>query len=374
MSKKINNGTIKNIKISGFKSIKNIDLNLEPLNIIIGPNGVGKSNFISTFKFLNQIADKNLQNYVASSGGAESFLHFGSKNTDKISIYLDFNVNAYKVELINANPDSLLIESETGYFRADTINYYGHDKIERITDKISKESNLPKFGTHSIKQHISRLLNSYRVYHFHDTSKTAKVKKTVNIADNILLQTDAANLASMLYRFREEYDYEYLNIVDTIRLVAPYFKDFILIPDDNGNMLPRWEHKNYQKAFTFDDLSDGTLRFICLTVLLLQPLEFVPNTVLIDEPELGLHPHAISLLVGMMKSISKKNKQIIASSQSVTLINQFKAQDILVADIKDDATTIRRLEEEEVKEWLEDYQLGTIWEKNIIGGTPCDFQ
>ena len=367
------NGIIKNIKISGFKSIKNIDLDLEPLNIIIGANGVGKSNFISAFKFLNQIANKNLQNYVTSSGGAESFLYFGSKNTDKISISIDFEVNAYTVDLINVNPDSLLIEKENGYFRANKINFFGGNKTQNITDKISKESNLPQIGTDTIEQHISRFLSNYKVYHFHDTSKTAKVKKTTNVIDNIQLQTDAANLASMLFLFKDKYTYEYTNIIDTIKLVAPYFKNFVLIPDENGNIIPRWEHRDYEKVFTFDDLSDGTLRFICLATLLLQPLNLLPDTILIDEPELGLHPNAISVLAGLIKSISKKNKQIIASSQSTTLINQFNAQDILVADIKDDATTIRRLKEEEVKEWLEDYQLGTIWEKNIIGGTPGDF-
>ena len=368
-----NSGVIKNIKIEGFKSIKNIDLNLEPLNIVIGPNGVGKSNFISTFKFLNQIANKNLQNYVASSGGAESFLHFGSKKTDKIFIHIDFGVNAYEVSLINVNPDSLLLESETGYFRAGEIRFLGGNKILNITNKFSKESNLPQSGMNTIQQYISRFLTTCKVYHFHDTSKTAKVKKTTNIADNIMLQSDAANLASMLHLFKNNYPYEYSNIVSTIKLVAPYFKDFILVPDNNGNILPRWQHKNYEKVFAFDDLSDGTLRFICLATLLLQPQDFLPDTIIIDEPELGLHPHAISVLAGLMKSVSKKNKQIIASSQSVTLINQFKAQDILVADIKENATNIRRLEEEEVKEWLEDYQLGTIWEKNIIGGTPGDF-
>ena len=368
-----NNGIIKNIKIKGFKSIENIDLPLEPLNIIIGSNGVGKTNFINAFKFLNQIVNKNLQNYITLSGGADIFLYFGSKHTDKIEIILDFDVNAYSISLIPAQNDSLLISEEKGLFRPDKIDYLGNEKTKYITNKISTESNLPNKGNMTIEEHISTFLNGYRVYHFHDTSKTAKVKKTTNITDNVQLQTDAANLASMLYLFQKEHEFEYYNIVDTVRLVAPYFKDFILIPDLNGNILPRWKHKNYEKVFTFDDLSDGTLRFICLATLLLQPSKFLPDTILIDEPELGLHPHAISVLAGLMKSISKKNKQIIASSQSVTLINQFKAKDILIADIKENATNIRRLEEEEVKEWLEDYQLGTIWEKNIIGGTPGDF-
>jgi len=123
-------------------------------------------------------------------------------------------------------------------------------------------------------------------------------------------------------------------------------------------------------VFSFDDLSDGTLRFICLSTLLLQPLDFLPDTILIDEPELGLHPHAISVLAGIMKSVSKQDKQIIASSQSVTLINEFKAEDILVSDLKNNETHIRRLSQEEIQDWLDDYQIGTIWEKNIIGGTP----
>lgn len=369
------NGYIKNIKIKGFKSIKDIDLKLEPLNIIIGSNGVGKTNFIHAFKFLNQIVNKNLQDYVIVSGGADNFLYFGSKNTNSIVIEIDYNVNAYKIELISANDDNLLIKSEKGIFRASEIDYNGGDKVTTITGSLSKESNLPKSGTSSIKRHIAKYLESYRIYHFHDTSRTAKVKKISNIDDNLILQTDAANLASMLYRFKnnDKYEYNYNKIVETIQLVAPYFKDFVLVPDENGNILPRWQHKDYEKIFTFNDLSDGTLRFICLATLLLQPLEYIPDTILIDEPELGLHPHAISVLAGMMRSLSKKGKQIIASSQSVTLINEFSAQDILVADIKNNSTLIRRLEDKEVVNWLEEYQLGEIWEKNIIGGTPGDF-
>lgn len=367
-------GVIKRIKIEGFKSINELDLELKPLNIIIGSNGVGKTNFIKAFKFLNQIVNKNLQDYVFSEGGADGFLHFGSKVTNEIKIFIDFDVNSYEINIVPITADSLAISKELGGFVADKIGYNGGNQKVYITDKYSNESNLPSSDKWSIPGHITKFLKGYKIYHFHDTSKNAKVKKTNRLNDNISLNTDASNLASMLYEFKSFHEYNYNKIVETVRLIAPYFKDFVLVPDENKGLLPRWQHKEHETVFTFDDLSDGTLRFICLATLLLQPLKYLPDTILIDEPELGLHPHAISVLAGIMKSVSKQGKQIIASSQSVTLINEFNAEDILVSDLKNNETNIRRLTHEEVKDWLEDYKIGTIWEKNIIGGTPNDFQ
>lgn len=370
------NGKIKRIRMEGYKSIKQIDLELKPLNIIIGSNGVGKTNFISAFKFLNQIVHKNLQDYVYSSGGANKFLHFGSKITEKLSFFIDFDVNSYEIVLNSVASDRLAIKTEMGKFNANAINTICKSSQALITSKLSDESNLPniKKNPMSIPQHITRFLEGYKIYHFHDTSKDAKVKKMNVVNDNLSLNTDASNLASMLYLFKEKHEHNYAKIIDAIRIIAPYFKDFILKPDENGNLLPRWQHKEHETVFSFDDLSDGTLRFICLSTLLLQPLDFLPDTILIDEPELGLHPHAISVLAGIMKSVAKQGKQIIASSQSVTLINEFNAEDILVSDLKNNETHIRRLSQEEIKDWLDDYQIGTIWEKNIIGGTPGDFQ
>jgi len=367
-------GVIKRIKIEGFKSINKLDLELKPLNIIIGSNGVGKTNFINAFKFLNQIVNKNLQNYVFGEGGADCFLHFGSKITKEIKFFIDFNVNSYEINLAPITGDSLAISKEVGGFIADKIGYNGGPQNVLITNKYSNESNLPSSEKWSIAGHITKFLKGYKIYHFHDTSKDAKVKKTNRLNDNISLNTDASNLASMLYQFKMFNEYDYNKIVETIRLIAPYFKDFVLMPDENKGILPRWQHKEHETVFSFDDLSDGTLRFICLSTLLLQPLKVLPDTIIIDEPELGLHPHAISVLAGIMKSVSKQGKQIIASSQSVTLINEFKAEDILVSDLKNNETHIRRLEEQEIEAWLEDYKIGTIWEKNIIGGTPNDFQ
>ncbi len=362
---------IQRMKIEGFKSIKSLDIELKPLNILIGPNGAGKSNFISAFKFLNELASKNLQYYIAQSGGAERFLHFGSKNTECIEFYLDFGANQYSVNLIPAEPDTLLIGTETPSFKGP-----GHHSpyTQTLNFQPEKESLLASSGK-SIAKYVLNRLQTYKIYHFHDTSSSAPVKKSSLITEHTKLLSDASNLGSFLYHLKEKpfTSSYYQKIVDTIQLVAPFFQDFILEPDANGNILPRWKHRNSEKSWTFNDLSDGTLRFICLTTLLQQPPPYIPQTVLIDEPELGLHPHALNILASMLKSVAAQGKQVIVSSQSVTLINHFSAEDLLVADQVNNETVIRRLEEDEVTAWLEEYTLGSIWEKNIIGGSPDDF-
>jgi predicted ATPase len=366
---------IQRMKIEGFKSIKSLDIELKPLNILIGANGAGKSNFISAFKFLNELTSRNLQYYIAQSGGAERFLHFGSKNTQSLLFELDFGVNKYSVNLKPALPDTLIIEKEYAIFDGNKVGYNGGTKPVLLNDLPALETSLSDSPEYISKHTNRRLQTSYKIYHFHDTSSSAPVKNTCSLNDALKLQSDGGNLASFLYVFKNSavFLHHYQKIVDTIQLVAPFFQDFILEPDANGNILPRWKHRNSEKSWTFHDLSDGTLRFICLTTLLQQPFNCIPATVLIDEPELGLHPHALNILASMLKSVAAQGKQVIVSSQSVTLINHFSAEDLLVADQVSNETVIRRLEEDEVTAWLEEYTLGSIWEKNIIGGSPDDF-
>src|SRR2546427_3037694 len=156
---------------------------------------------------------------------------------------------------------------------------------------------------------------------------------------------------------------------ETITQVAPFFNDFALRPDPTPKESIRleWREKGSDFPFRAAHLSDGTLRFICLATLLLQPTP--PSTVLIDEPELGLHPYAITVLASLLKSASTKT-QVIVSTQSVPLVNQLQPEDILVVDRAQGQSTFRHLGSEELKDWLEDYGLGDLWEKNLFGGRP----
>lgn len=359
-------GKLKRIKLSGYKSIKHLDLEIGPLNILIGPNGAGKSNFISFFHFMNEIVDKGLQLYVSRKGTAEAFLHFGNKETDRISAYLWFDPNGYEIELIPTNDGRLVFKEESteylgpGYrtpFKSSTTIIEG-DLESRLKERKSRNG---------IESYIIRYVHDWKIYHFHDTSATASVKKAHSIHDNIWLRPQGENLAAFLYSIQEELEYE--RIVQTIRRVAPFFQDFILVPDKNNEeqIRLRWKHKASDMYFDANSLSDGTLRFMCLATLLLQPT--LPSVILLDEPELGFHPYALQLLAGMLESASS-NTQIIVSTQSVTLANQFDWQDIIVVEQRHGESHFIKLEEEDVKIWLDEYAVGDLWEKNLIGGTP----
>ncbi len=356
------------IKIKGFKSIKEADIPLGDLNVLIGANGAGKTNFISIFKLLNKMIDRNFQSDIAESGGAENFLHYGHKTTEEIDVYLKFGINAYNV-VWKPSADNRMV------FSREVCIIEKNPKYKEKTVEIGKgsgETNLDKAAKekdYSIEKYVYQNLKSWKYYHFHDTGETAKVKKPCQLNDNMYLRTDASNLAAFLYLMQEKYSGNYQTIRDTVGLIAPFFDNFILRPDPFNEEMIRleWREKGSDFPFLAPQLSDGTLRFICLATVLLQPQ--LPSTIIIDEPELGLHPYAIKVLASLMKSASKK-AQIIVSTQSVPLVNEFEPEDLIVVDKIDRASVFKKVTGKELASWLEEYTLGELWEKNVLGGRP----
>ena len=359
-------GRLQHIKLCGFRSIRELDLPLSALNILIGGNGAGKSNFISFFKFMNKLLDKDLQLHIRTQlNGADRTLFFGRKTTNKLSIDLHFSPNGYRAELVPTSDDTLVFAKEQALFYGDEIGFLGGTKTHPLATAGGLEAALPKPGTSRPPEHVAAYIKDWKVYHFHDTSDTAKVKVAYSIHANNRLMSQGENLAAFLYGIRETEAYK--RIVQTIQRVAPYFHDFIFLPEANDLIRLRWKHKGSEDYFDATMLSDGTLRFMCLTTLLLQPK--LPTILLLDEPELGLHPFALQLLASMMRSASEKT-QIIASTQSVTLANQFGWEDVVVVDQVNNESHFRRLKEADVSAWLENYKLGDVWEMNALGGTP----
>jgi predicted ATPase len=361
-------GKLDRMRITGFKSIEYLDLDLRPLNILIGPNGAGKSNFIGFFRFMNKLLEKNLQFHVAQQLGADKLLFFGRKRTDAMTFYLEFTPNAYGCALAPDASGGLVFAEEYCQFFGDRLGYLGGTKTHPLAAGGDKESGLPdRPDTTTPAGHVVGYLRDWKVYHFHDTSESARVKQPGRCDETDILLPQADNLATFLRSIRDSDAYKL--IVRTIRRVAPFFLDFVLEPErDNPKLIRlRWKHRGSEDTFDASDFSDGTLRFICLTTLLLQPK--LPTMILLDEPELGLHPHALRLLAGMMHAISSRT-QIIASTQSVTLANQFSWEDLIIVDRMNDASQFRRLSEAEVAAWLDEFSIGEQWEKNIIGGTP----
>jgi predicted ATPase len=364
-------GRLQRIQLAGFRSIAAMDLRLDALNVLIGPNGAGKSNFISFFKFMNRLLEKQLQLHIrAQLNGADRTLFFGRKTSNQLSIDLHFSPNSYAATLVPTSNDGLVFASELARFHGDEAGYAGGTKQRALAAAGDLESGLPKPGTSAPAAHVARYLEDWRVYHFHDTSDAAKVKGAYSIHANDRLMPHGENLAAFLYGIQDSAAYQHIRKV--VQRVAPFFHDFVFQPEAGELIRLRWKHQGSDDYFDATMLSDGTLRFICLATLLLQPR--LPTILLLDEPELGLHPFAIQLLAALIRSAAEQT-QIIASTQSVTLANQFGWQNFVVVDQLDGASQFRRLQEAEVKAWLRDFDgkydgVGSLWEINLLGGTP----
>lgn len=356
------------IKIKGFKSIKDLDLKMNPINILIGANGAGKTNFISLFTFLRSLSEGKLQAYTEKQGFANTFFHFGSKITPKIIIDIDFGYNCYHVEFERSeNSDTLIFDTEY-------CTVYSSSKRWLIKGKLGESGLLSGSETDSdrVRKYTREYMEKCRVYHFHDTSPTAGFKQAQKLNSSVVLNSDASNLAPVL-RFVRDYDFScYRDIVSTIQTVAPFFHDFYF--ESRGekgdeSLLLRWIHRDHDTPFSANQLSDGTARFICMSTLFLQPEWCRPSTIVLDEPELGLHPAALNVLAEIIKAASKKN-QVICSTQSVAFANRFEPEDFIVVDQQKGVSTFNRPDMNALDHWLEDYGMGDIWTKNLIGGRP----
>ena len=356
-----NRNHLSNIEIDGYKSIAKCDLQMGCLNVLIGANGAGKSNFISFFRLIATLLDHRLQSLVGKAGGPDALLHFGRKQSELLKGRLYFGNNGYKFALEATNDNRMMFQREALWWNMNGDNSVGSGHFESLAEKHSSR----------IKEFTLPIMRRWRVYHFHDTSESAKVKQIHRINDNDYLREDGANLAAFLFRLQKNHPSHYKRIVRTIRMVAPYFGDFYLraTPDNLDSIQLEWTEKDHDIPFKASELSDGTLRFILLTTVLLQPEEFMPSAIIVDEPELGLHPYAINVLAELIKSASIEH-QLIISTQSVELVNQFDVEDLIVVDKQNGASTFKRLEEDQLSEWLQDYSLGDLWKKNLLGGRP----
>jgi predicted ATPase len=349
------------ITIQGFKSIASIErLPLRPINVVIGANGSGKSNFIGVFEFLHEIHEGRLKDYVAKAGGADKVLYFGSKTTPKISFDLSFANGHWKLKLHPTGDDLLDMYGEAVRLRED--GPAERDYVATTDEEIAK-------WEESRKRQLDRLLG-WRIYHFHDTSFSSPMRKTARVDDNRFLHADGTNLPAFLYLLRERHQASYSLIVRTVQLAAPFFGDFRLDPTELNREFIKleWRHRGSDQTFGASSLSDGTLRFIALATLFLQPEQYRPSLILVDEPELGLHPYALEVLASLVRQASVTN-QVIVSTQSALLLDHFDPEDVLVADRVDGGTQLTRLKSEPLKKWLEDYSLGQLWEKNELGGS-----
>jgi len=370
---------LKEIHLAGFKSIDGREGQTIPIGdvtVLLGANGSGKSNLVSFFKMLNYITTGALQQYVGKQG-VSRLLFYGSKQTESMLFTLRFESDTvqetYEMKLSHGLPDRLFISDEK-------VTYHEVSPLSPHPQEYCFTAGGSKSGLGRDNRKTSRNLHSFlsgiRTYQFHDTSDTSKIKDRGYVDDAKYLRSDAGNLAAFLKILSEQEKYQkyYERIVRHIRHVMPQFGDFDLKPVPGNERYVRLNWKDSSGSdylFDPDQISDGSIRFMALATLLLQPPELLPKFIVLDEPELGLHPAAIAELAGIVRTVAQKT-QVLLATQSTRLVDEFSPEDLVIVERNNDknCSVFKKLNSEQLKDWLNRYSLSELWEKNVLGGQP----
>ena len=357
-------GKLTKIAINGYKSINECDLELTTLNVLVGANGAGKSNLLSVLELLQSVLSRALAHY-AGKKGTETLFYNGKGVTDCIHTEFHFDNDVYSFDLEWTENNSLIFRSESL-----VMDDNGKELIGEGGHSESKALNLLRNMSYGIEISKIMLNPGWIIYRFQNTTASSSKKSEQNISNDAAFMSEGQNLASFLYRLKQSFPMDYSKILRSVQRVAPFFDDFVLEPKElnDEQIILKWKQKGCEEVFNAAQLSDGTLRFICLATLLLQPHELQPTTIIIDEPELGLHPYTITIFAELVKKVSTR-KQIILATQSVELLDHFQPEDVVVVDRTKNGSEFKRLDSDKLAAWLEDdYSLGELWNKNLFGG------
>jgi predicted ATPase len=360
------------ITIQGYKSIRELkEFKLGKLNVLIGANGAGKSNFVDFFRMLRAMAEGGLRPFVTNSGGGDGFFFNGPKETGQISAELSFGQNAYRFSLSPTVDSEIMVKNEASLWRGGYGSWREHGGGGKEASLKSWKGAKSHRGDYlSIDGNVFESISSWVVYHVHDTSPTAPMRRECPVTDFRELRSDASNIAPFLYNLKQKHPSRYQRICETIQLIAPFFADFLLESEKKGeNEVMRLQWKQQGSSFPFQpwQFSDGTIRFICLATALLQPSP--PSTIVIDEPELGLHPVALEALSALIHETSSRT-QLLISTQATSLLDHFDAEQVIVVERSEGASVFRRLEAADLEQWIADFSVGELVRKNIIETGP----
>lgn len=381
----MNGAMIESVRIQGFRSLADIEVELPGTlesprpAVLIGANGSGKSNFIRFFEMLSwMLRSRRLGEFIEKCGGADDQLFRGNAITPRMTAALRLRTtlgrNDYQFSLSYAHPDRFLFTQER--FRFSRLDVPGEADWQPL-ESGSREAKIVEVAQSGESQEVNpvtarvivNLLRNCAVYQFHDTSDTSELKKNWDVFENNQLRSHGGNLAAVLYRLEHKDVRRYEMICRSIGRILPGFDRFA-IEESYGKVLLRWRARWATKTIGAHLTSDGSLRFFALVTLLNLPPEMLPDVILLDEPELGLHPAAVTLIGGMIKSLSEE-RQVIVATQSPLLVDAFDLQDIVVLESEEGRTEFRKLDADKYRIWLEDsFTPGGLWQSNLLGGRP----
>jgi predicted ATPase len=387
--------TFDSIQVQGFRRLRDFHLRLEPLNVMIGANGSGKTSLLEVFSLLAASASGGLKETIHNLGGvnlnltaseysdtsAAEEMRFGLEKSVPGNAPLKYSVSLRQAGANYQIPNESFTQHQdvtkpgphkhfdAGYgdvryydpaARKLVIPAWEHDPQESALSQVPKMYQAP--------EDFRKTLASSTHYHGLDVGSRAPVRLPQPMREAKLPGRDGEDLVSCLYWMREAGPDRFETIQDTIRAAFPGFERLNFPPVAAGTLALTWKEKGMKHPFFMHQLSEGTLRFLWLVTLLYSP--GLTGVTMIDEPEVSLHPELLSILADCLREASQRTQLIIATHAD-RLVRFLSPGDVVVMDVQEDGTTrATRAIDLNLDAWLDDYTLDQVWQHGTLGGRP----
>ncbi len=384
--------TFERIHIQGFRRLADIDLQLKPLNVMIGANGCGKTSLLEVFSLLSASAAGALKSQIKDLGGLDANLtvqkSHGGRKSEFIRIELERGVTdhaplKYSLSLRPGGtsyqiPDESLTQHndpsqpgpmkyiESVYSR---VRYFDteHKKLKPPTWEFDEtESALSQVGKmYQEPEKFRATLASSTHYHALDVGTRAPVRLPQPMREAKLPGKDGEDLVTCLYWMREADPDRFETIEDTLRVAFPAFERLNFPPVASGLLALTWKEKGLKHPFYLHQLSEGTLRFLWLVTLLYSP--GLTEATLLDEPEVSLHPELLAVLAGCLRDASHRT-QLIVATHADRLVRFLTPDEVITFDVENGIANATRAGDLGLDAWLKEYTLDQVWEHGRMGG------
>lgn len=379
---------INRIKITGLRRLRDVDLPVRPLMVIIGTNGVGKTSFLEALSLLSASASGKLNGSLSQLGGIANLLTRG--RSESLSFLVDMEIpgqmpleyelcmeprgTGYSIvkEVLSQQREGYGYEGPFKHIQSSEgdIRYYGiedsrllrpdweHEPLETSLAQVPKMFRQP--------EELRRILATATQYHVLDVGPRAQVKMPQSMKPAALPGPNGEDLVPYLYYLRESDRDRFDAIMDSMCAAFPNLQELNFPPVAAGMLAMTWKEASFAKPIYMNELSEGTLRFLWLASLLHSPS--LSTITMIDEPEVSLHPELLSLLADLMREASRRT-QLIVATHSDRLIRFLDPKEVVVMDLDDEGcATATWADEMDLEGWLEEYTLDEIWRMGRMGG------
>ena len=383
------------LHVSNYRCLANVDLPLRNLNVLIGPNGAGKTSLLEIFQLLQRGSQLQLGDFLAENGGIDAVINRGRNDhrPTKLSIEVTLDVESerspepmtYTVELFSLQR-TLAIGMERlewqvtsdapqpfRYIDAngERIRYYDPVTTKLVTPNWAYQTNeLALAQVPKMYQEPEALRNLLAITAFHsflDVSSRSAVRLPQPLAPGMRPGPNGDGLYSALFNMRSKAPETYERILALLEQGFPGFQRLEFDVVGAGQITLMWLERHSRQPLYPNQLSEGTLRFLWLIATLLSPA--IPPLLLLDEPEVSLHPELLMLLAGVLQDVSA-GSQIVVATHSPDLIRWLKPDEVLVVDKIDGASTFTWADTMHLEAWLEDFTLRDLWLMGNLGGRP----